>query len=44
MVKIVGTFIKEMPSSIQEKAKEILVFCKNNVIKFKRKKSRRKRD
>jgi hypothetical protein len=43
MPKVVGTFIKEMPLPIQEKAKEILVFCKNGVVRFNRKKSQKKR-
>lgn len=42
MTKVVGTFIKKMPLPIQEKAERILVFCKNNVVRFNRKKSRRK--
>lgn len=37
MTKVLGTLIKEMPLSIQEKAEKILVFCKNNVVRFNRK-------
>lgn len=42
MPKVAGTFIKEMPLPIQEKAKEILIYCKNNVVRFKRKRYQRK--
>ena len=37
MAKVMGTIIKEVPLSVQEKAKNILVFCKNNVVRLKRK-------
>lgn len=37
-----GTFIKEMPLSIQNKAEKILVFCKNGVVRLNRKKSQGK--
>jgi len=41
MTKVVGTFINEMPLSIQEKAKRALVFCKNGTVRARRKKSKR---
>lgn len=43
MAKVVGAFIKELPLPIQKKACKVLVFCKNNVVRFNRKKARKKR-
>ena len=39
MAKTVGTFIKILPSDIQKKAKGILVFCENNVVHVRSKKT-----
>lgn len=43
MVKITDPFIDKMDPSIQKKAKEILVYCKNDIVRIKREKPRRKK-
>jgi len=40
MTKAIGTFINEMPLSIQERAKRTLVYCQNGTVRSIRKKSK----